>query len=43
MDSNIPENPGSPIEEVQSEQLEVIHPDDDEQLYAELVERWDTA
>jgi hypothetical protein len=42
MDTNIPENPGSPIEAVQSEPLEVIHPDDDERLYPELVERWDT-
>jgi hypothetical protein len=43
MDPNIPENPGSPIEVVQSEPLKVIHPDDDERLYPELVERWDTA
>jgi hypothetical protein len=42
MDTNIPENPGSPIEAVQSEPLEVIHPDDDERLYPKLVERWDT-
>jgi hypothetical protein len=43
MDPNIPENPGSPIEVVQSEPLKVIHPDDDERLYPELVERGDTA
>jgi hypothetical protein len=41
MDPNNPENPGSPSETSQSEPLEVVHPDDDERLYPELVERWD--
>jgi hypothetical protein len=41
MDPNNPDNPGSPSETAQSEPLEVVHPDDDERLYPELVERWD--
>jgi hypothetical protein len=41
MDPNNPENPESPSETSQSESLEVVHPDDDERLYPELVERWD--
>jgi hypothetical protein len=40
MDPNNPENPESPNETAQSEPLEVVHPDDDERLYSELVERW---
>jgi hypothetical protein len=39
MDPNNPENPESPSEVAQSESLEVVHPDDDERLYPELVER----
>jgi hypothetical protein len=39
MDPNNPENPKSPSEAAQSEPLEVVHPDDDERLYPELVER----
>jgi hypothetical protein len=42
MDPNIIEHPGSPSEAAQSEPLEVVHPDDDdERLYPEFVERWD--
>jgi hypothetical protein len=41
MDPNNPENPGSPSEAAHSEPLEVVHPDDDERLYPELVEMWD--
>jgi hypothetical protein len=40
MDPNNPENPESLSEMAQSEPLEVVHPDDDERLYLELVERW---
>jgi hypothetical protein len=40
MDPNNPENPESSSEAVQSEPLKVVHPDDDERLYPELVERW---
>jgi hypothetical protein len=41
MDPNIVEHPGSLSEVAQSEPLEVVHPDDDERLYPEFVERWD--
>jgi hypothetical protein len=41
MDPNIVKYPGSPSEVAQSQQLEVVDPDDDERLYPELVERWD--
>jgi hypothetical protein len=39
MDPNIVEHPRSPSEAPQSESLEVVHPDDDERLYSEFVER----
>jgi hypothetical protein len=41
MDPIIAEHPGGPSEAPQSEPLEVVHPDDDERLYPEFVERWD--
>jgi hypothetical protein len=41
MDPNIAEHLGSPSEAAQSQPLEGVHPDDDERLYPEFVERWD--
>jgi hypothetical protein len=40
MDPNNPEKPESLSEVAQFEPLEVVHPDDDERLYPELVEMW---